>query len=71
MQPEQSEFFSLQISPKFKKELGVRGVRITCLNTKPTSKFGRLDVLHQSKASFPRISMNKGLFRCIAATSQL
>jgi hypothetical protein len=60
----------LQISPKFKKELGVRGVRITCLNTKPTPKFGRLRVLHQSEAAFPRISMNKGLFRCIVATSQ-
>jgi hypothetical protein len=41
------------------------------LNTKPTSKFGRLRVLHQSCDCFPSVSNNKGLFRCIGATNPL
>jgi hypothetical protein len=68
LQPEQSEFFSLQISPKFKKEPRIQQMTNTCLNTKPTSKFGRLHVLHQSQGAFPRIPLNKGYFRCAVTT---
>ncbi|MFY7858785.1 MAG: hypothetical protein ACOVQO_03805, partial [Limnohabitans sp.] len=63
--------FFIESFSKVKKELGAFAVETTCLNTKPTSKFGRLRVLHQSRARFPSVSNNKGVFRCIGATNHL